>query len=89
MIDVTGLIRVVVPSLKNVNCMPDITEGDQPGIDQEKGATSEQQRKQGGPPDQVAEMDDVGSEIFQNGRVGMPKIIIIALVACISISCYL
>jgi hypothetical protein len=69
--------------------MPDVPERGHPGIYEEKQTSSEEQDEQWRSPDQVAEIDDVLAESFQNDRVGSPKIIIITLVACISISCYL
>ena len=66
-----------------------VSKGSQPGIDKKKYTTTEQQYKQGGAPDQVAEINNVLTESFQNDQVGWLKIIIIILVACISISCYL
>ena len=66
-----------------------VSKGSQPGINEEKYATTQQQDEQGGTPDQVTECYDVLSESFQKTSVGWLKIINNILVACISFSCYL
>ena len=66
-----------------------VSKGSQPGINEEKDTTTQQQDEQGRTPDQVTECYNVLSESFQKDLVGWLKIINNTLVACISFSCYL
>ena len=77
MVYLTGFIRIIVLSGEYLHGMPDITEGDQAGVDKEKESPAQEQYKQGGAPEQVTEINDLLSEIFQWIRLGGLKIIII------------
>ena len=89
MIDLSRFIRIIIPTHEYMYCMPDVSQGSQPGIDKKKNTATKQQDKQGGTPDQVTEINNVLSESFQKASVGWLKIINNILVACISFSCYL
>ncbi len=81
MADITGLVGIIIPSQQDMHCMPYVPERGHSGIDDEKHTAAEQQYEQWCSPDQVAEIDNVLTESFQKDRIGMPKIIIIAMLS--------
>ena len=64
MIDLARFAGIIITPEEYMDGMADKTEGDQPGIDQEEESPAQKKHQEWGPPDEVAEINDVLTDGF-------------------------
>jgi hypothetical protein len=64
MVDMAWFTGIIVPSEKDMDGMPDIPEGQEAGVDNEKKSPAQKQNQERGAPDGIAEIYDVLTCLF-------------------------